>query len=72
MANPQRSIPGLEPYELDGLGSGCEPVMKMDSERGVWFPPRPREGGTPTNLDGLGALLGLANSLRMMDSTSSM
>jgi hypothetical protein len=26
--------------------------MKMDSERGVWFPPRPFEGGTPTSLVG--------------------
>ena len=46
----------------------------MDSDRGVWFPPRPLEGGTPTNR--VGGVLTLANdvasSVDMIDSTSSM
>ena len=45
---------GDAPWDEDGEGSGCEPVMKTDSERGVWFPPRPREGGTPTSFVGGG------------------
>ena len=28
--------------------------MKTDSDRGVWLPPRPREGGTPMSLVGGG------------------
>ena len=46
----------------------------MDSDRGVWFPPRPLEGGTPTSR--VGGVLTLANdvasSVDMIDSTSSM
>jgi hypothetical protein len=64
---------GLEPNEEEGEGSGCEPVIYTDSERGVWLPPRPLDGGTPTNfVGGDEALTELANSASMMDSTSSM
>lgn len=64
---------GLEPNEEEGEGRGWEPVMKTDSERGVWFPPRPFEGGTPTSLvGGEEALAELASSASMIDSTSSM
>lgn len=50
--------PAPAPKLLEGEGSGCEPVMKTDSERGVWLPPRPREGGTPTSLVVGGAVPG--------------
>jgi hypothetical protein len=43
---------GLEPYEEDGDGRGWELCIEIDSERGVWFPPRPFDGGTPTSLIG--------------------
>ncbi len=46
--NAQRSRPGLDTKLLLRLGSGCEPVMNTLSLRGVWFPPRPFDGGTPT------------------------
>lgn len=63
---------GLLPYDDDGDGSGRDPVMKTDSERGVWFPPRPFEGGTPINRErGEVALADAANSASMIDSTSS-
>ena len=35
----------------EGDGRGWEPVMKTLSDRGVWFPPRPLEGGTPVSLE---------------------
>ena len=63
MPKAHLSRAGLE----EGEGRGCEPVMKTDSERGVWFPPRPLEGGTPTSL----ALWSLS-AAAMVDSTSSM
>ena len=48
--------------------------MNTDSERGVWFPPRPLEGGTPTSRVGgvLEVAMEAASSEEMMDSTSSM
>ena len=48
--------------------------MNTDSERGVWFPPRPLEGGTPTRRVGgvLAVAVEAASSEEMMDSTSSM
>lgn len=52
--NAQRSRWEVDPKEELGDGRGCEPVMKTDSERGVWLPPRPREGGTPTRRVGGG------------------
>lgn len=64
---------GLLPKDDDGDGSGCDPVMKTDSERGVWLPPRPFEGGTPINRERGGvALAEAAISASMIDSTSSM
>lgn len=45
------SIIGLDPND-DGEGNGCDPVMKTDSERGVWLPPLPFDGGTPTSFVG--------------------
>ena len=39
---------GLLLKDKDGDGRGCEPVMKIDSDLGVWLPPWPLEGGTPT------------------------
>ena len=46
--------------------------MKTDSERGVWFPPRPRDGGTPISFVGAGpADAELASSDWIIDSTSS-
>ena len=48
-------------------------MMKTDSDLGVWLPPRPLEGGTPTSLVvGELAVLEEASSAWMMDSTSSM
>jgi hypothetical protein len=41
---------GLEPHEEDGDGRGWELCIEIDSECGVWFPPRPF--GTPTSLVG--------------------
>lgn len=47
--------------------------MQTDSERGVWLPPRPLEGGTPMSREGGGVVLAAAaNSASMIDSTSSM
>jgi hypothetical protein len=45
----------------------------MDSERGVWFPPRPFDGGTPTSLVGgdAGFEADMASSDWIIDSTSS-
>jgi len=45
--NANLSSIGLLPNDDEGDGSGWEPVIKTDSERGVWLPPRPLEGGTP-------------------------
>ncbi len=45
--NAHRSRCDDDPYDELGDGSGWDPVMKTDSDLGVWFPPRPREGGTP-------------------------
>lgn len=47
--------------------------MKIDSVRGVWFPPRPFDGGTPTSFVGgeLGFADAVASSVWMIDSTSS-
>jgi hypothetical protein len=60
MVNAHLSTMGLVPNEEEGEGSGCEFVMNIDSDRGVWFPPRPFEGGTPTSLvDAMGLLLTL-------------
>ena len=73
--NASLSNLGLLPKdkEEDGDGSGCDPVMKTDSERGVWLPPRPLEGGTPINREGGGVVLAeAAISASMIDSTSSM
>jgi len=53
--NANLSIMGLLPYELLGLGSGWDPTMKMPSLLGVWVPPRPCEGGTPTSFVGTAA-----------------
>lgn len=50
--NAHLSSIGLDPNEDDGEGSGCELCMDTDSERGVWLPPRPFEGGTPTSFNG--------------------
>lgn len=73
MPKAHLSSMGLEPKEEEGEGSGWEPVMYTDSERGVWLPPRPLEGGTPTSfVGGEEALTELASSASMMDSTSSM
>jgi len=64
---------GEAPCEEEGDGNGWEPVIKTDSGRGVWLPPRPREGGTPTSFVGGGVPLAEAeeSSFWMMDSTSS-
>ena len=72
--NAQRSRCVVEPYEELGDGRGWDPVMKIDSARGVWFPPRPREGGTPTSRVGGGVADAdcAASSASMTDSTSSM
>ena len=45
---------GLDPKLLLGLGRGWLPVMKTEtlSLRGVWLPPLPLLGGTPTSLVG--------------------
>lgn len=43
---------GLGQYEEDGDGSGWRLCIEIDSGRRVWFPPRPFDGGTPTNLVG--------------------
>lgn len=71
---PQRSRWDVEPNEDDGEGSGCEPVMNTDSDRGVWFPPRPREGGTPMRRVGGGVCEAdcAVSSAWITDSTSSM
>lgn len=47
--NVHLSSIGLDPKDEDGDGNGCDPVMYTESVRGVWFPPRPLEGGTPTS-----------------------
>ena len=52
--NAQRSRCYVDPNDEEGDGSGCDPVMNTDSDRGVWFPPRPRDGGTPTSRVGGG------------------
>jgi len=58
MPNAHLSNIGLLPKDEDGDGRGCEPVMKIDSDLGVWLPPRPLEGGTPTRR--VGGVLALA------------
>jgi len=69
----QRSSIGEAPWEEEGEGRGCEPVIKTESGRGVWLPPRPREGGTPTSLVGGVPLAEAdASSFWMIDSTFSM
>lgn len=72
--NAQRSRCEVDPNDEDGEGRGCEPVMNTDSERGVWLPPRPREGGTPTSRVGGGVWDAdcAASSAWMTASTSSM
>ena len=52
MPKAQRSSMGEAPWEEEGEGRGCDSVIKTESGRGVWLPPRPREGGTPTSLVG--------------------
>jgi len=70
--NAHLSSIGLLPNDEEGDGRGCEPVMKTDSDLGVWFPPRPFEGGTPTSrVGGVLALADAASSAEMIDSTSS-
>lgn len=72
---PNASLSNMEllPNDEDGEGRGWDPVMKMDSERGVWLPPRPFEGGTPISREGGGVVLAeVANSAAMIASTSSM
>jgi hypothetical protein len=60
----------VELKEEDGEGSGRE--MWMDSERGVWLPPLPFEGGTPTSrVGGAGLAAVAASSASMRASTSS-
>lgn len=44
MPKPQRSSMGEAPCEEEDDGNGWELVIKTESGRGVWFPPRPREG----------------------------
>jgi hypothetical protein len=69
----QRSSMGEAPWEEEGEGRGCEPVMVTESGRGVWLPPRPREGGTPTSLvGGVPLAEAEASSFWMIDSTLSM
>jgi hypothetical protein len=69
----QRSSIGEAPWEEEGEGRGCEPVIKTESGRGVWLPPRPREGGTPTSLvGGVPLAEAEASSFWMIDSTLSM
>ena len=64
---------GEAPWEEEGEGRGCEPVIKTESGRGVWLPPRPREGGTPTSLVGGVPLAEAdASSFSIIDSTLSM
>jgi len=72
--NASLSNIGLDPKDEDGEGSGWELCIDMDSDRGVWFPPRPFEGGTPTSLVGgeAGLEAAIAISDCIMDSTSSM
>jgi hypothetical protein len=72
--NASLSNIGLDPNDEEGDGSGWELCIEMDSERGVWFPPRPFEGGTPTSLVGgeAGLEADIASSDWIMDSTSSM
>jgi hypothetical protein len=74
MPNANLSNMGLDPNDEDGDGSGWELCIDMDSDRGVWFPPRPFEGGTPTNLVGGEVGLEAASAISdwIMDSTSSM
>ena len=73
MPKAQRSSMGDAPCEEDGDGNGWEPVIKTDSGRGVWLPPRPREGGTPTSFVGGGVPLAVAEAISfwIMASTSS-
>lgn len=54
-----------------GDDKGWEPVMRMLSALGVWVPPRPWDGGTPTILVGTAAGL-VSSSARTTASTSSM
>jgi hypothetical protein len=74
MPNAHLSNMGLLPKDEDGDGRGCDPVMKIDSDLGVWLPPRPLDGGTPTRR--VGGVLALAedtaSSVWMILSTSSM
>jgi hypothetical protein len=76
MPKAQRSSTDEEAWEDEGEGRGWELVIKTDSGRGVWLPPRPRDGGTPTSLVGGGGGVPLAeaeaSSFWMIDSTSSM
>ena len=75
MPKAQRSSIGDAPWDEDGEGRGWEPVIKTDSGRGVWLPPRPRDGGTPTSFVGGCGRAPLAeaaaSSFWMMVSTSS-
>ena len=72
MPKDNLSIAIVELKEEDGEGSGWEPVMQIDSERGVWLPPLPFEGGTPTNrVGGAGLAVGTDISASISASTSS-
>lgn len=72
MWKPSLSMIGEVPRkEPEGDGRGWDPVMKMPSPRGVWVPPRPCEGGTPTSLVGTAAGV-VASSAWTTASTSSM
>jgi len=73
MPNAHLSNIGLLPKDEDGDGRGWDPVIKMDSDLGVWFPPRPFDGGTPTRRVGgvLAVAQEVASSDWMIPSTSS-
>lgn len=77
--NAHLSNMGLLPKLELGLGKGCE--LCMLTSRGVWFPPRPLEGGTPTSLvlmfvvldgEAVGERREAASSDWIIDSTLSM
>ena len=69
--NAHLSYIRLEPNNGEGEGrGGWEPAINTNSERGVWFPPRPFEGGA--SMGGvLAVAVEAASSAEIMDSTSS-
>jgi hypothetical protein len=69
--NLSSAVVELNEDDGDGDGSGREP-MRMDSGRGVWLPPLPFEGGTPTKrVGGAGLAAAEACSISIRVSTSS-